>query len=578
MPESGRVTTLSGKLSRGLRVRVAAFLALALLPIGVMSVLQTRDLSYEVDNRSELALLALTNTAAVSERQVFERAFGAAQALTAVLQLMLVEPERCGNYLTQYIEETGSYSFVGFLNPDGVMVCSSGGSNFDLSSWADLTKQFDSPRMWIDPTRNINPESGAAIDVLFPSYQDGIFRGYIAMSLPRSEMGVPWLPSNTRRPLSLTTFNDQGDVLTTVSSTPDQTIYMPRNFQFERLNDNWTQTFVAKNQFGQEQAFAVVPVVPGLVYALAAWPVEYRKAAIGRLSGAPMLFPLLMFVASLAVAYFAVDRLVVRHVKKLRNKVQAFSRTRRLPTTSDQLSLSAELQDLEDALAEMAFHLLDDEAQMEDALREKNVLLKEVHHRVRNNLQLISSIMNMQIRKAAEPETRDILRRLQERVMSLSSVHKSLYQTENLSRTNAGILLPDLFERLVAGSHLSDLNYTHDFDEVVLFPDQAVPLTLLASELGTNALKFMGAPDGETPHLFVSLKQLDAGTARLICENSVGTNIKDIETNEAGLGAQLIRAFATQLNGRVETTSTDDLYRTEVTFDVEDIFHEPADH
>ncbi|UOA25417.1 sensor histidine kinase [Pseudosulfitobacter sp. DSM 107133] len=578
MANPGRARSSTWTFSRGLRFWVAAFLALALLPIGAMGVLQTRDLSREVDNRSELALLALTNTAAVSERQVFERAFGAAQALTAVLQLMLVEPERCGDYLSQYIKETGAYSFVGFLDPGGTMVCSSGGSNTDLSSWSDLTQQFATPRMWIDPTHNSDTGSGAAIDVLFPSYQDDTFRGYIAMSLPRSELGVPWLPSNTRRPLSLTTYNERGDILTTVSSTADQTIYVPQNFKFEALNGNWTQTFIAHNQFDQEQAFAVVPVVPGLVYALAAWPVEYRRPAIGWFSSAPLLFPLLMFVASLAVAYYAVDRLVVRHVKNLRNKVQAFSRTRRLPSASDQFSLSAELQDLEDALAEMAFHLLDDEAQMEDALREKNVLLKEIHHRVRNNLQLISSIMNMQIRKATEPETRDILRRLQERVMSLSSVHKSLYQTENLSRTNAGALLPDLFERLVLSNNISGLDYKHDFDEVVLFPDQAVPLTLLASELGTNALKFIGAEDGQRPYLFVSLKQLDGGSARLICENSIGANFKDIEPNEAGLGAQLIRAFATQLNGKIETTSTDHLYRTEVTFDVEDVFHEPADH
>lgn len=578
MSDPGRDTSSTRALSRGLRIRVAAFLALALLPIGVMGVLQTHDLSREVDNRSELALLALTNTAAVSERQVFERAFGAAEALTAVLQLMLVEPERCGNYLAQYIKQTGSYSFVGFLDPDGHMVCSSGGTDFDINNWSNLTQRFESPRMWIDPTRDDSADSNGAIDVLYPSYQDETFRGYIAMSLPRIGLGVPWQPSTTRRPLSLTTYNDRGDVLTTVSSTADQTIYLPQDFKFERLDGDWTQTFVAKNQFDQEQAFAVVPVMPGLVYALAAWPVEYRKPAIGRFSSAPMLFPFLMFVASLAVAYYAVDRLVVRHVKNLRNKVQAFSRTRRLPTTSDQFSLSAELQDLEDALAEMAFHLLDDEAQMEDALREKNVLLKEVHHRVRNNLQLISSIMNMQIRKATEPETRDILRRLQERVMSLSSVHKSIYQTENLSRTNAGTLLPDLFERLVAAEGPQGLEYRHDFDEVVLFPDQAVPLTLLASELATNALTFMGAPEGEKPHLFVSLKQLDAGSARLVCENSVGADIKDMKPNEAGLGAQLIRAFATQLNGKVETTSTDRLYRTEVTFDVEDVFHEPADH
>ena len=162
--------------------------------------------------------------------------------------------------------------------------------------------------------------------------------------------------------------------------------------------------------------------------------------------------------------------------------------------------------------------------------------------------------------------------------MSLSSVHKSLYQTENLSRTNAGTLLPDLFGRLVLSSDIRGLEYRHDFDEVVLFPDQAVPLTLLASELGTNALKFVGADDGEKPYLFVSLKQLDAGSARLVCENSLGSSFEGVETNEAGLGAQLIRAFATQLNGKIETTSTDRLYRTEVTFDVEDIFHEPADH
>lgn len=578
MANPGRARSPARTFSRGLRFWVAAFLALALLPIGAMGVLQTRDLSREVDNRSELALLALTNTAAVSERQVFERAFGAAQALTAVLNLMLVEPGRCGDYLSQYIKETGAYSFVGFLDPDGTMACSSGGSEIDHSNWSDLTQQFATPRMSIAPTRNTVSGNGAAIDVLFPSYQNEAFRGYIAMSLPQSELGVPWLPSNTRRPLSLTTYNERGEILTTVSSTADQTVYMPQNFKFEALNGNWTQTFIAQNQFDQEQAFAVVPVVPGLVYALAAWPVEYRRPAVGRFSSAPLLFPLLMFIASLAVAYYAVDRLVVRHVKNLRNKVQAFSRTRRLPSTSDQFSLSVELQDLEDALAEMAFHLLDDEAQMEDALREKNVLLKEIHHRVRNNLQLISSIMNMQIRKATEPETRDILRRLQERVMSLSSVHKSLYQTENLSRTNAGTLLPDLFGRLVLSSDIRGLEYRHDFDEVVLFPDQAVPLTLLASELGTNALKFVGADDGEKPYLFVSLKQLDAGSARLVCENSLGSSFEGVETNEAGLGAQLIRAFATQLNGKIETTSTDRLYRTEVTFDVEDIFHEPADH
>ena len=89
-PETGaeRETSRIG----GLRFRIAAFLALALLPIGVLGIVQTRDLAHEVESRSELTLLALTSSAAFGERQVFERAFGAAEGLSAVLDLLRDDP------------------------------------------------------------------------------------------------------------------------------------------------------------------------------------------------------------------------------------------------------------------------------------------------------------------------------------------------------------------------------------------------------------------------------------------------------------------------------------------------------
>ena len=226
----------------------------------------------------------------------------------------------------------------------------------------------------------------------------------------------------------------------------------------------------------------------------------------------------------------------------------------------------------------MAYSLLDDEARMEDALREKNVLLKEVHHRVKNNLQLISSIMNMKIRRASQPETIAVLKRLQERIMGLSTVHRNLYQTENLSRSNAGRLLSDLFGQLISsGAEAgSNIDYRGDFDDVILFPDQAVPLALLASELATNALKYAGAEAGGRPTIRATLSLIEPGIARLTCRNSVGGTT---ETDDStGLGAQLIRAFAAQVGGEVQITQTDDLYDVVVTFKVEEFMSDPADH
>ena len=81
----------------------------------------------------------------------------------------------------------------------------------------------------------------------------------------------------------------------------------------------------------------------------------------------------------------------------------------------------------------MAEGILQDEAELEDALREKSLLIREVHHRVKNNLQLIASIMNMQIRRSRNSETTSVVRRLQDRVLGLARVHRQMYEAQTLA-------------------------------------------------------------------------------------------------------------------------------------------------
>ena len=151
------------------------------------------------------------------------------------------------------------------------------------------------------------------------------------------------------------------------------------------------------NGLGQRRAFAVVPILRGTVYAVGSWDAEAVLAEpIGR-RVPPWVFPILMWAACLLVAYVAVHRLVIRHVAELRRQMREFADHRRLPGGALRPGAPAELAEMAGGFAAMAERILREDAETEDRLHEQKVLLREVHHRVKNNLQLISSIINMQI-------------------------------------------------------------------------------------------------------------------------------------------------------------------------------------
>ena len=220
-----------------------------------------------------------------------------------------------------------------------------------------------------------------------------------------------------------------------------------------------------------------------------------------------------------------------------------------------------ELRSVGFAFERMMESVLHDEAELEDMVHQKEVLLREVHHRVKNNLQLIASIINMQIRKARNPETKALLKGLQDRVMSLATIHRELYQTTGLTDIRVDELLQSIVTQILrmAGKPGEPLAVETDLEDIRLTPDQAVPLSLLVTEALTNALKYASALPGKQPKLRVRLYRIGDSRAGIEISNSALQSgpkpdaMLDGVEDGSGLGDALMRAFAGQLGDIAES-------------------------
>lgn len=559
---------LDGDVFRGLAFRMLIFLTLALLPFGIIAVLQTQQIAETAERNAELSLLGLTEQAATAERAAIQEAFGTAAALGSIIQPYLDQPEECSRFLATYREATATYTHVGYIPPDGMIECTSSMRRFDWSQVEEFDQSMTNPRRTVR-ARPMGPLSGQPVIVIYqPLRVDEAFVGYLTLSLPLTSIRSGTRSQPERKPQDVVIFNAEGRVLLTDRGISESEADLPRNRSLKLLIGEDGSVFDDENVAGEPRVYSVVPIVSNVVYSMSVWrPADLpatREA--GRLGS---LLPVAMWLASLIVAFWSLNRLAIRHIRKLGRQMRLFAYNRAMPRSTLGRGVPHELVEMQQAFIGMAESIIRDEAALEDNIRDKNILLKEVHHRVKNNLQLISSIMNMQIRRAQSEDARFVLKRLQERILSLATVHKNLYQSDSaLDRVDAGALLSEIVGQLLrvglpAGS---GVQVEQSFEPVDMDADDAAPLTLLASEAVTNALKYIGGSDqAGKARLEIDLRREGPANMRFRIANTIGTGSSSAGT---GLGSQLIHAFARQLNGDVDVTYEGGLHVLLLTFPV----------
>ncbi|MEL6959076.1 MAG: sensor histidine kinase [Pseudomonadota bacterium] len=562
-------------LHRRLTVRVVFFLTLALLPLGAIGILINQQLYEETRENAEQSLLALTEQAVSGESNLIVQTFGAAATLGDVISGFGDDIEGCRNLVREFMEQNARYQFAGFIDVDGLSRCSSASSEIDFGG-PELEALLADPKSTVTVSSEGQVSAQNVLIVTQPRFQSGNLMGFASISLELDAVGAAFDFLGDAAPLALMTVNASGELLSTEQDRGTAEQYLPTDFLLDEMARNWTSTFVAVGANGETYLYSVVPIRPNVIYALGVWP-ESMNA--GRPTG-PLLnatLPLLMWVASLLVAWFVIDRFVLRGIRLLNSDMKRFATKRALPDDARSKASSDEFERLQGQFRTMAEDILLDQAELENRVHEKSILLKEVHHRVKNNLQIVSSIMNMQIRKATADETRVALRQIQDRIMGLSSVHRTLYQSENLNQVDASELIERLIEQtLTIGSARGiDRRVRTQLDSVILYPDQAVPLAMLVSEVLTNAMKYA---DSDEPDVEIVLSMEEDRLASLVISNS--RSLSDPTDPAAGsdLGQQLIQAFAIQLGGRLETDSNGERYIMRTTFQVEDFSKDAIDY
>jgi len=188
-----------------------------------------------------------------------------------------------------------------------------------------------------------------------------------------------------------------------------------------------------------------------------------------------------------------------------------------------------------------------------EALKERETLLKEIHHRVKNNMQIVSSLLSLQAAQATERETVEMLNESQRRIRSMALIHETLYRSGSLAEIDFGDYVGGLIEELRRMYHIAEgaITITVDIENVRFGVDTAVPCALIVNELVSNCLKH-AFPDGRTGEVTVALQRANGAYALTVADNGVGFPADlDFRTTDS-LGMQLVTALVYQLDGTLE--------------------------
>ena len=314
------------------------------------------------------------------------------------------------------------------------------------------------------------------------------------------------------------------------------------------------EILTASDPDGTQWSYATAPLVNETIFVAFAMPDDQLFTTTLWHVGADVALPFIaILLASLAI-WLAAHRWVIRYVAGMQGLANEYAQGRFEARSASLDRAPAEIASLGNALHTMADHARDRDQKLQDALKQKALLVREVHHRVKNNLQIVVSLLSLQAGRLTDPEARAPLEQARTRIGALALVHRLLLDMEEQSFVDMRYLMGELAANLrqAIGSRSRGVELISECDELRLPTDTAIPLTLFTVEAVTNAFRhaFVAVARGR---IVIRLKTGDRTATLSIEDDGKGFDPAKVT---AGTGLRLLRAFAQQLGGTLTMAPT----------------------
>jgi two-component sensor histidine kinase len=387
------------------------------------------------------------------------------------------------------------------------------------------------------------------IPTALPILQDGEFRGMCALGIALRSFADLVTPASATDRIAVSLVDRRG---VSLAGSAEAARGLPVAVRLAAAIVGSQQAFRDYGQDGQLYEFRLLPLADTSIFVVAAAPVVERFSFLLADWGGFVLVVLALGAALLAV-WLGADRWCVQPLRYIRDFADRVAR-------GDDMKLDPtrpwgpELASVGEGVRAMAAAIASREAELRDGLEQRDHMLREIHHRVKNNLQMISSLLNLQAGEIRSPRIRRFFGDAQNRVLTLSILHRHLYERSSWALVDFQQFISDLVRQISVGRRNPDRpqpRYQIRAPIMAVGPDIAIPIGLIVTEAVSSALgrnfNHVSAPE-------IRIEAADkAGMVELSIEdNGAGGGGSLGSDARGGFGLTLIRGLAMQLGGEAQ--------------------------
>jgi two-component sensor histidine kinase len=542
----------------GVRARVAGLVAAAVLPLVLLAVVlicQTYSMSMDAARQRAQAL---ASAVAARDREIGAEAVRFVSALAAAPAFAAGGAAACSAGLAPALAlAPAAVAELTVLDGAGQPRCAparravSGepAAGIDARAVAATLGQGNDPTVLTAAGGAGPPAIVAAARQPGP---DGPATGAVLAVLPAMELAVP--ANGSAKPLLAWLIAADNQVLP-LGKTPAAAL--PAGFAPRQHAAESPEAFLGRAGDGRVFSYAIAPL-GGELRLLLASPAaaDLRDARAGLWRDLAWLAALLG--AGLAAAALGARFALLMPIEHLSRAVQAWRRGARFDPGL-QRGVPLELRQLATSFTAATAALAEREQQLQSAAEQQELLMQEIHHRVKNNLQIVASLLNLQASRIRLPAVQREFASARDRIRALATLHRHLYLHGDVDTINMPSFLRELCDQLLAAlgeTAGGRIRLEIEAPALQISSDQAVPMALIVTEAVSNAAKY-AFPGGRAGHIRVALTTEGQQARLVIQDDGVGIPAGPAQTETGmrdGIGLHLIRGFARQLGGQLSVT------------------------